>query len=81
MDKVFVKVDIVDNDYDKATDRVMNTYILVNPDFEKLDKLQQMLKNRFVEQNEFADDYGAINDYIKENFDLIDITYFVEIEW
>lgn len=23
MDKVFVKVDIVDNDYDKATDRVM----------------------------------------------------------
>ena len=81
MDKVFVRVDIVDNDYDKATDRVMDTYILENPDFEKLDKLQEMLNNRCVEENDFTDDYGAISDYIKENFKLIDMTYFVEIEW
>ena len=34
MEKKFIRVDIVDNEYDYGTERVMDTYILVNPNME-----------------------------------------------
>lgn len=83
----YIKIDIVDNDYEKETGRVMDTYIIVIPNDEsslykeKLKELQEMLRNRHDEENEFTNNYGAIHDYIVENFEVLDILYTEEIEW
>ena len=79
MEKKFVRVDIVDNDVDYGCDKVMDTYILVNPDTEKLTELQELLNNRF-ESGKF-EQYSDIDDYITENFEVLQMTDFIEIEW
>ena len=81
MEKKFIKVDFVDNEYDYGTERVMDTYILVNPNMEKLKELQILLNNRFDENNQFESNYQAIYDYITENFEVLEIHDFIEIEW
>lgn len=81
MEKKFVRVDIVDNDVDYGGERVMDTYILVNPDMEKLKELQEKLDDRYYEENEFSSDYGTIDDYIMENFEVLKMSDFIEIEW
>ena len=81
MEKKFVKVDIVDNEYDYGTERVMDTYILVNPNTEKLNELQKLLNNRMDENNQFESNYHAIYDYIVENFEVLDLSDYIEIEW
>ena len=81
MDK-YIRVDIVDNDNSCDGDRVMDTYILVNPSMEKLKELQEKLDNRQDEENEFCGDYGNIYDYITENFEVLEMSgEIVEIEW
>ena len=79
MEKRFVRVDIVDNDVDYGCDKVMDTYILVNPDTEKLTELQELLNNRF-ESGEI-EQYGDVVDYIDENFEVLKMSDFIEIEW
>ena len=79
MEKKFVRVDIVDNDADYGCDKVMDTYILVNPKTEKLTELQQLLNNRF-ESGKFQD-YYDIDNYITENFEVLQMADFIEIEW
>ena len=79
MEKKFVKVDIVDNDADYRCDKVMDTYILVNPNKEKLTELQELLNNRFESGN--FEQYSDIDDYIKENFEVLQMADFIEIEW
>ena len=81
MEKKFVRVDIVDNEYDYISERVMDTYILVNPNMEKLKELQTLLNNRFDENNQFESNYQAIYDYITENFEVLKMRDFIEIEW
>lgn len=81
MKNSFVRVDIVDNEADYGCDRVMDTYILVNPDMEKLRKLQEKIDARFDEENEFDGEYGAIYDYIAKNFEILKMEDFIEIEW
>ncbi len=68
MENKFVRVDIVDNEYDYGSERIMDTYILVNPNMEKLEELQTLLNNRFDENNQFESNYQAIYVYITENF-------------
>lgn len=77
----YIKVNIVDNDWERPQDRVMDSYILVNPDMKKLKELQEKLNNRFTNQNEFYDNYGAIGDYIKKNFEVLNIEKTIEIKW
>ena len=85
MEKKFVRVDIVDNDNGCGEERVMDTYILVIPTDEhiyykeKLEELQDMLNNRF-ESGEF-EQYSEIYDYIMENFEVLEVSDFTEIEW
>ena len=79
MEKKFVRVDVVDNDADFGCDKVMDTYILVNPEIAKLEELQERLRNRF-ENGEF-EKYYEIDDYIVENFELLKMSDFFEIEW
>lgn len=81
MEKKFVRVDIVDNEYDYGSERVMDTYILVNPSMEKLEELQTLLNNRFDENNQFESNYLSIYDYITENFEVLKMHDFIEIEW
>ena len=78
-EKKFVRVDIVDNDADYGCDKVMDTYILMNPNTEKLTELQELLNNRF-ESGKF-EQYSDIDDYIMENFEVLQMADFIEIEW
>ena len=75
----FVRVDIVDNDNGYDGDKVMDTYILVNPNMEKLTELQELLNNRF-ESGKF-EQYSEIDEYITENFEVLQMADFIEIEW
>ena len=75
----YIRVDIVDNDNGYDGERVMDTYILMNPNMEKLEELQELLNNRF-EIGKF-EQYSDIDDYIMENFEVLQMTDFVEIEW
>jgi thymidylate kinase len=82
MEKI-IRVDIIDNDWDEENPRIMETFYLVNPDMEKLDRLQKLMQNRFdyEENNEENIEYfEEIYDYIEENFTSIDIEL-KEIEW
>lgn len=87
MEKKFVKINIVDNDNGLQGERIMDTYILVIPldEYthwkEKLKELQEMLDNRFEEENEFNGEYGAIHNYILENFEVLNISDCIDIEW
>lgn len=77
MEKKFVRVDIVDNDY--YGERVMDTFILVNPNLDKLEELQDKLNNRF-ESGEI-EQYGDVISYMDENFEVLKMSNFFEIEW
>lgn len=79
MEKKFVRVDIVDNDNGYDGDKVTDTYILVNPNKEKLTELQELLNNRFESGN--FEQYSEIDDYITENFEVLQMVDFIEIEW
>lgn len=79
MEKKFVRVDIVDNDNIYGDERVMDTFILVNPNLDKLEELQDKLSNRF-ESGEI-EQYGDVIDYMEENFEMLKMSYFFELEW
>lgn len=82
MEKI-IRVDIIDTDWDNENPRIMETFYLVNPDMEKLDRLQNLMKNRFdyeEDSEENIEYFEEIYDYIEENFTSIDIEL-KEIEW
>ena len=79
MEKKFVRVDIVDNDNGYDGERVMDTFILVNPNLDKLEELQDKLGNRFDSGE--IEQYGDVVDYIDENFEVLKMSNFFEIEW
>jgi hypothetical protein len=83
MDKKYVKINIVDNDLDYRykDKRIMDTFILVNPDMEKLEELQELLNNRHEQENEFSNNYLAVLEYIEKNFESLKILGPIEIEW
>ena len=79
--KKYVRVDIVDSDY-SYDERLLDSYILVSPNKEKLEELQELLNNRFDDENSvFNNEFGSIYDFINENFEILDIVELVEIEW
>ena len=79
----YVKISIIDNEIKD----IMDDYIIVVPDEEyiyykeKLEELQEMLNDRFEEENEFSSDYKAIEKFIRENFEILDISEAISIEW
>lgn len=79
MEKKFVRVDIVDNDNGYDGERVIDTFILVNPNLDKLEELQELLNNRF-ESGEI-EQYGDVIHYMNENFEVLKMSNFFEIEW
>lgn len=85
--KKFIQIDIVDNDYNSDEPRIMDSYIIVIPNDEiinyneRIKHLQEMLNNRFDEENNFTNYYGAIYDYLVENFEILDISNRIEVEW
>ena len=79
--KKYVRVDIVDSDY-SYDERLLDSYILVSPNKEKLEELQELLNNRFDDENSvFNNEFGSIYDFINENFEILYIVELVEIEW
>lgn len=85
--KKFIQINIVDNDNGPNEMECMDSYIIIVPNNEmtyyedKLANLQEMLNNRHDENNEFYGNYGAIYDYLKENFEILNISQIKEIEW
>ena len=75
MSKWFVRVDIVDSNANWEEGKVMDTCILVNPNMGKLQVLQKM-----IDDGEF-EDFSEMFDYITENFEVLNMTDFIEIEW
>lgn len=67
-----IRVDIIDND-ESYEDRLQGTYYLKNPDESKLQELKRMIENRFDESNEFSDSYLAVENFIEENFETVEI--------
>ena len=87
LNKKFIQVDIVDNDIGPNGMGCMDSYILVISDEEmtyyedKLKTLQEMLNERREQENEFYGNYGAIYDYLSENFEILNVSQIKQIEW
>ena len=80
MEKKFVKVDIVKTDeigYD--SDRIIDTFILVNPDCNKLGTIQDMLDHRFEKEKPF--EYHDFLEYLEENFEILKPSKYFTFEW
>ena len=78
-----VILNIIDSDdYDK---QILDTFYLVNPDENRLNELREMIEHRFEDDragkdNRFLGNFGAIYDYVSENFKTLDVKEF-DIEW
>lgn len=80
-----VRLDIVDNQPEIESERILSTFYLVNPDEKKITLLQKKMKARFDENDElydekFNDNFSAIYDFVEENFSSINIDS-MEVEW
>ena len=75
----YVELKIVDNDYAWDEDRVRDTYILINPDAEKLEKLREVVDGRFDDEDWIG--YESLQSYIENNFEIISISNEIEIEY
>ncbi len=89
-----VKLDIVDLEFDSRylDDKVLRTYYLVDPDETKLAKLKHMVEDRFDTEGltdeeieareEFCDFiWGAVDEFVNNNFTTFDIDETYEIEY
>ncbi len=79
-----IRLDIVDEDA-PPEERVQRTYYLVNPDEEKLQEFKSMVENRYEDKekgkdNPFIDSFGAVMDYVTDNFKIVDIET-REVKW
>ena len=78
-----VVLNIIDSDdYNMST---LDTFYLVNPDENRLYELREMIEHRFEDDragkdNRFLGNFGAIYDYVSENFKTLDVKEF-DIEW
>ena len=78
-----VALNIIDSgDYDK---QILDTFYLINPDENRLYELREMIEHRFKDDragkyNRFLGNFGAIYDYVSENFKTLDVKEF-DIEW
>ena len=80
-----VRLDVVDDQPETESERILETFYLVNPDEDKITLLQKKMKGRFDENDElydeeFDDNFSAIYTFIEENFSSIDINS-MEVEW
>ena len=77
-----VKLQFHDADINER-DGILKTYYLVNPDREKLVELRDKVENRFDEDHyDDRDGYwGAIDDFVRENFSTIEISETFVIEY
>lgn len=79
----YVKLSVIDNEIGD----IMDDYIIIVPDEEyiyykdKFKELQDMLNDRYEEENEFSSNYKAIEEFIRENFELLDISEDINIKW
>ena len=79
----YVRISIVDN----IVGNIMDDYIIIIPDEEyiyykeKLEELQDMLNDRFEEENEFYSNYKAIEEFIRENFEILNVSEDINIKW
>lgn len=80
-EKRIVRLDIVDNDLEirDSMYKILDTFYLINPDKEKLNHLQQLIKDRH--ESDWWDGDYFINDYIKENFKQLQIADMKEFAW
>lgn len=64
-------------------DGILKTYYLIAPDREKLIELKNMVENRFDDENyDDCDGYwGVIDEFVKKNFDTIEISDTFVIEY
>lgn len=79
-----IRLDIVGEDA-SLEERVQCTYYLVNPDEEILQEFKSMVENRYDEDengkdNPFIGDFGAVMDYVTNNFKTIDFET-REVKW
>ena len=64
-------------------DGILKTYYLVNPERERLIELRNMVENRFDDPNyDDRDGYwGVIDDFVRANFSVIEISDTFVIEY
>ena len=79
-----IRLDIVDEDA-PPDERAQCTYYLLNPDEDKLQEFKCMVENRFDDEeygkeNPFIGDFGAVMDYVTNNFKTVDIET-REVKW
>lgn len=84
--KKIVKVNIRDNElfYDRDfPDGVLREYYLINPDEEKLNELKVLIETRFDGDDEALRDniWDVIEDFVNENFIVLNITEEFEIAY
>jgi hypothetical protein len=80
-----VRLNVVDDHPETEAERIMETFYLVNPDRSKIELLQKKMSARFDENDEFYDEkfdsyFGAVYDFIRENFEEIKIIK-EEVQW
>lgn len=61
-------------------EQILDTFILKNPDVEKLNQLKYSIETRYDNGDEHIIDWAYIYDYINNNFETINTEYY-EIEW
>lgn len=75
----YVTLKIVDYSADVG-EQILDTFILKNPDAEKLKQLKHSIETRYDNGDENIIDWAYIYDYINSNFEIINTQYY-EIEW
>lgn len=78
-----VILNIIDSGEDYT--QTIETFYLINPDENRLNELKEMVEHRFEDDragkdNRFLGNFGAIYDYVSENFKTLDVKEF-DIEW
>ena len=74
-----VTLKIIDYSADNG-EQVLDTFVLKNPDFEKLEQLKYSIETRHYNGDNNIIDWAYIYDFINENFEIVNTEYF-EIDW
>lgn len=66
----YIKLIIVDSEYPERND-VLEEFILVNPNREKITELDKLMHGENTDENEAFDIFENIYEFIEDNFDVI----------
>ena len=80
MTKNIVRLDIVDSDPERETERILSTFYLLNPDMDKLNDYKRRLEMLTDTSTCEIEGIWDIEDYIKDNFETAEVDSF-EIKW